>query len=55
MLQGLSFQIWPSSHTLIRYLELPVHDWQVHSSFSMTSLLKSSVLKLITFTFCMPN
>ena len=29
MLQGLSFQIWPSSLTLIRYLELPEHDWQV--------------------------
>ena len=38
MLQGLSFQIWPSSLTLIRYLELPGYEWQVHNSVSAKSL-----------------
>ena len=38
MLQGLSFQIWPSSLTLIRYLELPGHDWQVHDSVNARHL-----------------
>ena len=44
MLQGLSFQIWPSSLTLIHYLELPGHDWQVHNSVNAKSLAGSANL-----------